>query len=301
MFVPEKVVVKASQINLRSSPQLSSSTIIGQLPSGTILDVLELPNKGALVELNGRWSPWYKLRTEDGRVGYALGDFLSPALTIQFEEALLDGNLPPLNWYGIYQKGKSSDEIRRIQVRKEPVYSEAMDETMYVLRTNQPDTAKYIIGTIETMQEGYAGPLGVMEAAGWNSTAEMSPGVQVPLETGREPALGSAPVSYILAATGCADWEENAMTIRNYRLRLVEVHAEDQRVQDLSPWFECEHGHPPTIQLLWYGDLDCDQIPDLLIHDCPFEIGCRTSLFLSSRARQNELVRKVGEFFWQGN
>ncbi len=300
-FVPEKVIVKASSINLRSGPLLTNGNIIARLKEGTVLEVVELHDQGAMVELNGRWSPWYKLRTESGQIGYALGDFLSPTLIIQYEDAWIDGNIPALNWYGIYQKDAHSDEIRRVRVRKEAIYSEAQQDTLYVLRTDQLDTAKFLIGTLETMQEGYAGPLGSMEAVGWFAAGEMSPGIQVPVVTGREnDAVGPAS-SYFLVATGCADWVDNAMSVRDYKLRMVEVQAEEQQIQDLSSWLICEHQHPPTVQLLWYGDLDCDWVPDLLIHDCPFEMGCRTSLFLSSKAKQNELVRKVGEFFWQGN
>ena len=38
-----------------------------------------------------------------------------------------------------------------------------------------------------------------------------------------------------------------------------------------------------------------DGKPDALLDDCPYEMGCRDALFLSSKAKPGEYLRKVCE------
>jgi hypothetical protein len=55
------------------------------------------------------------------------------------------------------------------------------------------------------------------------------------------------------------------------------------------------------LELLWFGDIDRDDKPDIILQDCPYAGGCRASLYLSSRAKPDELLHKVCEHFWPGN
>ncbi len=57
----------------------------------------------------------------------------------------------------------------------------------------------------------------------------------------------------------------------------------------------------PMVDVLWFGDIDHDNKSDMILQDCPYEVGCRASLFLSSKAHKGELLRKVSEHFWPGD
>jgi hypothetical protein len=90
--------------------------------------------------------------------------------------------------------------------------------------------------------------------------------------------------------------------ITDYKLTLLDYANEPILTQDLTDWVRTEIPEVnPTVDLLWFGDLDRDNKPDAIIQDCPYEVGCRASLFLSSKARSGEYLRKTCEFYWPGD
>lgn len=300
-YFPEKMIVTASVLKLRSAADVSKSNVIETLPRGTVLEVKGLHNKGEVVEVADKYAPWYQVVSPSGKMGYAFGAFLTGTYSLHFEDEMMDGELPPVLWYGVYRRDSFSDEVRKIEVSVKREYSEMYGEDVALLKTNQKDTSKFIIGSVEMMKEGYAGPLGITDSPGWFFEGGLMPGSMLPISSGQVPGDTLYGDTYFLAATGCATLKDNYMQISNFKMEVFEMLPDASRNQDMTEWFVCEPGLNPSVQLLWYGDIDQDRLPDAVIHDCPLEMGCRTSLFLSSKAKKGALLQKVCEHFWDGD
>lgn len=300
-YFPEQMMVKVAALKLRSEPTIDKSNVLATLSKGDIVDVLGTHNRGEVVGVGGLYAPWYKVKNKAGVTGYAFGAYLSGMYNLHYEDELVESGLAPLNYYGVYRRDSFSDELRKIEVRTEKTYSEMYEAEVQLLKTNQKDTSKFIIGTVEKLREGYVGPLGIMDSPGWFFEGGLTPGVMIPISAGQAPDDTTFTETVFLAATGCAELKDSYISISGFKLQVIEILPENNRTQDLSAWFTCEAGLNPTVQLLWYGDIDRDRLPDAVIHDCPYEMGCRTSLFLSSKARPGELMRKVCEHFWEGD
>ena len=301
MFLPEEMIVSASALKLRAAPD-ANSAVVETLPRATIVKVVDVHNQGEVVEVNEMYAPWYKVKSASGKVGYVFGAYVAGTYGLYYEDDVVEGVLPPLNWYGVYQRDSFSDELRKIEVMTKKIYSEMYGEEINMLKTNQKDTSKFIIGTTETLKTGYAGPLGIMDSPGWFFEGGLNPGAMLPISSGIAPGDTTYGQTYFFTATGCAVLKDNYVQINDYQLQIMEMFEESgNKSQDLTPWFKCLPDMNPSVQLIWYGDIDQDRLPDAVVHDCPFEMGCRTSLFLSSKAAKSEILKKVCEHFWYGD
>lgn len=299
-FIPEQMVVSATTLKLRSEPNTNAS-VVESLQRGALVKVIEAHNNGEVVEVNEQYAPWYKVKSAAGKTGYVFGAFVANTYGLYYEDDMIEGNLPPLNWYGLYQRDSFSDELRPIAVTTKTEYSEMYEEEITLLKTNQKDTSKFIIGTTEKLKTGYAGPLGIMDSPGWFFEGGLNPGAMLPISSGQAPGDTIYGQTYFLTATGCATLRENFVQIVDYKLHIMEIFSEtENKIQELTPWFSYLPDMNPSVQLIWYGDIDQDKLPDAVIHDCPYEAGCRTSLFLSSKAAKSEILKKVCEHFWYG-
>jgi hypothetical protein len=300
-FFPAEMVVTASTLKLRSKPDITAANVVESLPRGTVLKVQSVYKNGEVVEINGAYAPWYEVVAPSGKKGYAFGAFLSGTYGLFYEDQVVEGDLPPLEWYGVYKRDSFSDEVRKIEVTTKKEFNEMYEEEVNLLKTNEKDTSKFIIGTIYSFPTGYAGPLGIMDSPGWFFEGGLNPGSMVPISSGQMPGDTVYGETLFLTATGCAILKDNYVQISGYQLQVLEMLPDNGRVQDLTHWFRYEPDMNPSLQLLWYGDLDHDRFPDAVIHDCPIEMGCRTSLFLSSKAEKGEMLHKVCEYFWYGD
>ncbi len=205
--------------------------------------------------------------------------------------------LPPLQWYGVYPRDSFADELRPIEVRLEKTYHELFDTEVNALRTNQPETAKFIIGTIYPLRTGFAGSLGIYEPVDIYLNAELAPGAMLPIYPGQEMDDTTAVTTWFLAAIGCAHLDESDyVRITEYHLFTMEMQYDGRALkQDMSPWFQVQEGMNPSVGLVWFGDLDGDHKPDAVLQDTPEEMGLRISLFLSSKAKPGMFLQKVCE------
>lgn len=299
-FFPAEVVVSASSLKIREKPDVSTGKVVATVPRGTVLSVQETFNDGEVFEVDTLFGPWYKVQSDKGYNGYVFAPFVCSTTQIFYEEDVVANPvLPPLQWYGVYQRDSFSDEVRRIEVRLKKQLSEVDGEAVNVLKTNQKQPSKFIIGSLKGLPTGYAGPLGITDSPGWFFEGGLQPGAMQPISAGQAPGDTTVGETYFLAATGCAALKNSFVQISGYQLQALELRADDDAlIQNLTPWVNPELGVNPSVALLWYGDLDQDHRPDALIQDCPFEAGCRNSLFLSSKARQGELLHKVCEYFF---
>lgn len=97
---------------------------------------------------------------------------------------------------------------------------------------------------------------------------------------------------YTLAATGAwAAGDTSAYAVRNYKLYLTADAAPGKRqLLAAAPQFE-----ETMMQVLWIGDLDHDQRPDFILDTASEYNTSQLSVYLSSRAEGQELVRFVGQ------
>ena len=210
--------------------------------------------------------------------------------------------MPPVFWYGVYARDSFADEIRKVSVRQVEEQNEIFDAKVRVLKTNQNDKSKFLLASVIPIQTGYCGSLGVFDLNDFFGSRSMGPGGQFSLYPGNDLNDTIVKASYSLAATGCATLEGNFVQVRDYKMTLLDYSTEPPMKQDLTNWVKPENMDiSPSVVVLWFGDLDHDNKPDMILQDCPYEVGCRASLFLSSKAHKGEFLRKVSEHFWPGD
>lgn len=298
-YFPDQLVVTAASLNLREAPSTSGKKI-ASLTRGAIVSFLEAHNNGEYVQVDSVNAPWLKVRYKD-KIGYVFGAHVAGAWNLYFEGEIMDAIPAGLHWYGIYQRDSFADELRPITVSLESAWNEMYDIDVQLLKTNNPQSSKFILATATPLQPGYAGPLGMYEVRDMYITDGLYPGVQIAIHAGGEPGDTLIKPSYGFAVSGCATLSNDNMYIQmeNYKLVLLDYSQMPLPVQDLTPWVKPELEEiNPSVSLLWFGDLDQDGRPDAILQDCPYEIGCRASLFLSSYAKPGELLRKMCEHFW---
>lgn len=312
-FFPDEMIVTATSLNLREAPDKNGKKI-ASLPRGTVVQFVEAHNKGQWVQAdttdpNSPYGPWLKVRNQ-GKTGWVFGAHVTGTIGLYHEGDLFwnDDPLPPLNWYGVFQRDSFADELRKIEVRVAVESSEFYGQDVKVLKTNQKDQSKFIIGSLQPMKTGYVGPLGIYDVHDVYLSGELAPGATVSIHPGSDfqnPADTLMKPSYIFAVTGCAKMDNSEylnVKVENYKLTLLDYTTTPPRQQDLTPWVQTELPEMnPNVRLSWYGDLDMDGKPDAVFDDCPYEMGCRDALFLSSKARPGEFLRKVCEHFWPGD
>ncbi len=307
VYFPEELVVTANSLNLRAEPDANSQKV-ASLPQGTLLQFIESWNNGQYTQAdstdeNSPYGQWLKVRSKNS-TGWVFDLYVSGTIELFYENSPQFNmqNIPPLFWYGVYARDSFSDELRKVQVRLAEEPNEFYGGAIKILKTNQRDPSKFLIASHTALTTGYCGPLGVFDPNQMFFSKSLGPGSQLSIYPGNDQNDTIIKPSYGLAATGCASLENNFVHITDYKLTLLDYATEPITTQDLSNWVRTEIPEVnPTVDLLWFGDLDRDNKPDAIIQDCPFEIGCRASLFLSSKAKPGEYLRKACEFFWPGD
>jgi hypothetical protein len=295
-FYPEQLVVTASALNLRESPDVNSKKVV-TLNRGTVVEFAEAANGGEYVMVDSIYAPWLRVRYQD-KTGYVFGAHVAGTYNLFFENELTDNIPAALNWYGIYQRDSFSDELRPVRVRLEKAWNE-MYGSHQILKTDQEQVSKYLLATVQPLKKGYAGPLGMFEVRDMYVTDGLFPGATLAIHPGQEEMDTTMKPSYGLIVTGCATMQNMYSRVTDYRLQLLDYSTDPITSQDLTSYVRPESEEiNPSVSLLWFGDIDHDNKPDAIIQDCPYEVGCRASLFLSSRARPGEFLKKVCEHFW---
>jgi hypothetical protein len=299
-FFPDEMIVTASALIMRETPDQNGKKMTS-LPRGTVVEYLEAYNHGEFVQLDtaGAFAPWLKVRYKD-KTGYVFGAFLSGTYALAYEDDILE-DVPPLQWYGVYKRDSFSDEVRKIDLRITEEFNEMFGEKMKTLKTNQKDPSKFLVGSLNPMKQGYAGPLGVYHVGDFYTADGLFPGAILSIYPGQEVNDTTMKPTWQLAATGCARFTDDFIQVSDYRLILLDYEFQPAHRQDLTHWLQTEMPDiSPNVSLVWYGDLDKDNKPDVIIQDCPYEAGCRASLYLSSKAKPGEYLHKVCEHFWPG-
>ncbi len=294
-FYPEEMVVNArTTLNLREKPDKTSKAL-ESLARGAVVRFEEAYQNGKYFEIDSLYAPWFKVRTAKNNVGYVYGAYLVGTMNLYQEGGWYGAALPPLKWYGVYRKDSIYDEIRAIEVRLEKIKG----STDLWLRTNQKGRAKFIIGSATVMKTGYAGPLGIADPKEYFNGATLLPGGFLFINSGSGGTLD--PISYGIIATGCAQFAMKEgfaeVKISNYQLKVGYYQGQSKVEQDLTALFKPEADIQPNLELKWYGDLDRDGKPDVIVVDIPGGDSQRWSLLLSSKAKVGELFKKVCDWY----
>lgn len=306
-FFPEELVVTANSLNLREMPDVNSKKV-ASLPQGSLLQFVEAWNDGQYTQTdttdeNAPYGRWLKVRSKNS-IGWVFDLYVSSTIELFYENSpqFEMHGISPLFWYGVYARDSFADEVRKVQVRLAEEPNEFFGGTIKTLKTNQPGPSKFLIASHTPLNPGYCGPLGVFDPNGMFFSKSLGPGSQLSIYPGNDLADTLVKPTYGLAATGCASFDNNYVRISDYKLMLLNYTTEPVSIQNLTDWMRPEMPESnPMIDLLWFGDLDRDNKPDAIIQDCPYEVGCRASLFLSSKARPGEYLRKVSEYYWPGD
>ncbi|MFN0013649.1 MAG: SH3 domain-containing protein [Saprospiraceae bacterium] len=297
-FFPEDIVVTASALNLRDKPD-KTGKVLEKLSKGAPLELVEVSNGGRYVEVDSVSGLWLKVKSQT-KTGYVFSPYVSGNYFLCTDREIIQDPLPPLNWYGIYIRDSFSDELRKIEIHRVQEYNEVFMENVNILYTNQPDTAKFIIGSVKPLQTGYVGSLGLFDPNLTYYSSLLSPGAMLPIHPGIDEQDTLEKSTYYFAATGCAQFGDyDYVHVTDFRLFALEtVPDQPSRRQDLTGWVQPGEGLNPSVGLIWYGDLDGDNKPDAILEDAPYEVGSRISLYLSSIARPGMLLHKVCEHFF---
>jgi Bacterial SH3 domain len=306
-FFPEEYVVKASTLNMREKPDKNSKKL-ATLPNGTLVQFQEVWNMGEWLSADSTdeqapWGQWIKVKHEKNS-GWVFSAYIEPAISLLYEDEFVyqEGmSIAPLHWYGVYARDSFADEIRRVTIKYELENNEIYGGNVKSIKTNQPDKSKFLIGSHKPLSTGYCGGLGSFDMTSAFYTESLYPGSLLSIYPGNDLADTLIKPSYGLAATGCASLDSNSMiSVKDYKLTLLDWSANQPfPTQDLTQWVKTAMPEiNPMVSLMWFGDIDRDNKPDALISDCPYEMGCRVSLFLSSKARTSEMLRKVTEHFF---
>ena len=119
-------MVTATTLNLRETPDINGKKVTG-LPQGTVVKFVQAWENGMWVSAdstdeNAPWGPWLKVSYKD-KTGWAFGTYLTGTTSLMYEDEFVFGevytNIPPMMFYGIYQRDSFADEIRRVQIRRQ--------------------------------------------------------------------------------------------------------------------------------------------------------------------------------------
>ena len=108
--------------------------------------------------------------------------------------------------------------------------------------------------------------------------------------------LGNATGSFALTATGNVIDVGYCPKIENYKLWLSLFPSFENR-QDLTDYFPYK-GECGMFQIVWFGDLDDDDIPDM-IFVVSGNSGGEVKLFLSSESKKGKHIELVAQLYTQ--
>ncbi|MFM8486522.1 MAG: SH3 domain-containing protein [Bacteroidota bacterium] len=305
-YFPEEMIVTADNLNMRVAPGKNSAKS-GSLIKGTVVQFVEAWNNGEYVQLdttdeNSPFGPWLKVRAGN-KTGWVFGSYLNSTTGLYYEESLLfeEPATELFNWYGVYRRDSFADELRAVKVTKGKVTDEFTGQELDVLKTDQEDASKFLIASRTPLKTGYCGPMGFMDVEQAGCVSFLNPGTQFAVYPGNDLNDTLIKPAYGIAVTGCAELEGMMTVIKNFSVKVLDYATEPLKVQNLTQWLTCENPEDaPIVEFLWFGDIDRDNKPDIILQDCPYAGGCRASLYLSSRAKPDELLHKVCEHFWPG-
>lgn len=328
-------VIAESGLIMRTGASLDSD-IITTIPFGTIVKSYWY---GKIKDtINGFADNWTKIEY-GGKEGFAWEQYLSTYRFVNSEkynkefriseEELICGFIsysPEFNWYGIYQgKSEGLQEIRKVEVtilfpellqpeeRVKYFDSEYFEKgLMHYIMTDQDTKAEFLIGTKNKLDErlinGYSFDPD-------SKNPENAPIFVYPEKPEIIKIKDLNTVTFISRDVPFLQDTAKLQVSSNYKLFLLNGEFDYSQAVDyysyqvLNPDLEfmyataSRHASYKNPTINWYGDLDSDNKMDFILYNHNMVdhggIECIYYLFLSSKAKNGEIIGKVA-FFWFG-
>lgn len=210
-----------------------------------------------------------------------------------YEDSYL-GDIPKYRfWYGIYyDEINGSESIRRIKLKLVDEEHPTEDHRHKTLKTDQVEKSLFLIGTFDSIPEKQMGLFTRSNRAGIKCSESLRPGDTDHIYSIRAESQSTSE-TYIMYTTGTyiLNGNGNDILITNQDIVLVgkTQYSKQKVVQNMKQYF----GNKEAYRLEYFGDIDGDNRPDLIMSGSSIDSGGGTILFLSSRAKEGELLRPV--------
>ncbi len=206
-----------------------------------------------------------------------------------------DKTVPGEGWWGIYPDGEGFTlQPTTVTVKAVRNPADEDDTSLSALSIEDTQEANPVL-LVRGLPGAQAGPLKTV-------SPKPTPTFLSPGQDARFTILSPGRPRWMqVIATGCAEKEpgKSYARISNYQLHLVQ--NIDAGVISQALISLPELGSPDGPQLLWAGDLDRDGRLDLVYDLSPIYVTTELALFLSSAAKEGELVGLVARWTAQGN
>lgn len=189
-----------------------------------------------------------------------------------------------LNWYGIYETA-IGDSLLQVQMFHDTVtgYDGHLWNKIYTDQSRVRQ-AKYLLGSKFALREKLLN-------TGTNSFPHrgfLFPGQRANVYSILSPGIAGECVTLI--ATGSVKSIGYCPELENYRIMISNTQTYEI-IQDLTSEFDFK-GECGMFELVWFGDIDEDQRPDMIFHAANNAEGLET-LFLTSVADEGTYIKKV--------
>lgn len=189
-----------------------------------------------------------------------------------------------LNWYGIYETAQG-DSMLKVQMFQDTVtgYDGHLWNKIYTDQSRVRQ-AKYLLGSKFTLNEKLLN-------SGTNSYPHrgfLFPGQRANVYSILRPGIAAECVTLI--ATGSVKSIGYCPELENYRIMISNTQTYEI-LQDLTSEFDFK-GECGMFELVWFGDIDEDQKPDMIFSASNNAEGLET-LFLTSVAEKGTYIKKV--------
>lgn len=286
----DEFVVMVSKLNVRESPSVNSRILTtlewGDTVHPISIDSLEMPTRDTINNIEGYWmNVQFKNYT-----GYAFSPYLRVPYMLAYEEMHLD-ELPKYKfWYGIYyDERKGTESIRRIKLRLVDEENPLEDHGHKLIKTDQAAKSLFIVGTFDSIPEKEMGVFTRLDRVGAKCSDSLNPGDKDYLFFSTSDSRITSE-TFVMYTTGNYIYNGNDMVRSNFDIVIVGTTLTNKQkvVQNMKEYF----GYKEVYSLDYFGDIDGDNRPDLIMGGHSTSSGS-TILFLSSRAKEGELLRPV--------
>ncbi len=264
-------------MNLREKPS-TSAKVITQIPDGEIIKMIVKPSY--YEDLDGKGQhPWIKVRYNEYE-GYVYSKFTFSLRALLYPKTEMN-KLPKLNYYEISKIDSSYYQLKKVEAKKK--YSNIEDSKYEQI--NCSENAVFIYATIDTLREGKLDFLG----GSINKYLIIKPGTSKVFKSmnGNE---------YKLVGSGYSNDNGYACDYELY-YGVKEKSQTSYSLWNISEGIQV--GTESGYEILWFGDIDQDSVPDLILQGCS-TYACTDVLLLSSQAEKGKPFKVISRNTFDG-
>lgn len=292
-YWPDEFSVMVSKLNMRETPSVNSRILTtlewGDIVYPATIDSLETQTCDTINNLSGCW---WKVQHHN-HTGYVFSPYLRQPYMLAYEDSYL-GEIPKYRfWYGVYyDETKGAEYIKKIKPSLVEEENTTDDHRHTLLKTDQTAKSLFIIATFDSIPEKEMGLFTRNDRIGRKCSGTLDPGdIDYLYSSSAESRITSE--SYVMYTTGTYIYKGNDILRTNIDIVIVGTtqYSKQKVVQNMKQYF----GNKEAYSLEYFGDIDGDDRPDLIMSGSSTSSG-GTILFLSSRAKEGELLSPVAGF-----